>query len=114
MNRSTCDTSEAGKPHGAGFRPVGLVSLVLVALLLVFNASDWYAAQVLLPRYCGQPELALQRLAAVLTTNNPVGDGARRDHMVAAKLAFLVPREADEPQDVYLARVRDKLEQLCR
>lgn len=111
---STCDTSAAGEPHGAGFRPVGLVLFVLVALLLVFNTSDWYAAQVLLPRYCQQPELALQRLAAVVATSSPVGAAARRDHMIAAKLAFLVPRTADEAQDVYLARVRGQLEQLCR
>ena len=110
---ASCETSAPDESHGAGFRPLGLVIFVLAALVLVFNAGDWYAAQILLPRYCQQPELAVQRLAAVLATNNPVDEGARRDHMIAAKLAFLVPRTVDEPQEVYLTRVRNQLEQSC-
>jgi len=97
-----------------GFRPVGLVLTALAALLLVSFASRWYAGQVSLPRYCEQPELALQRLAAVMSQDKPAGDGARRDYVVAAKLEFLVPPASDEPLEVYLERVRRQLEQQCR
>lgn len=99
---------------GSGFHPVRLVLVVLAALLLVSFASDWYVGQVSLPRYCQQPELALRRLAAVMTENKPAGEEARREYIVAAKLEVLVPRTADEPLDAYLQRVRRRLEQQCK
>ena len=99
---------------GSRFQPLRLVLVALSALLLVSFASRWYAGQVSLPRYCEQPEVVLQRLAAVITENTPAGDGARRDYIVAAKLEFLVPPSADEPSDAYLRRVRRLLERQCR
>lgn len=99
---------------GPGFRPVRLVLVVLAALLLVSFASNWYAGQVSLPRYCQQPELALQRLAAIISENRPLGAESRREYMVAAKLEFLVPRVSDEPLEAYLQRVRHQLAQQCR
>ena len=89
-----------------GFQPLGLVLTVLAVLLLVSFASRWYAGRVSLPRYCEQPELALERLAAVLGEKRPAGEGARRDYVIAAKLEFLVPPGSDEPPDAYLRRVR--------
>ena len=99
---------------GAGLQPVRLVLVVLAALLLVSFASDWYAGQVSLPRYCQQSEIVLQRLAAIVSDSRPAGEGERRDYVAAAKLEFLVPRTADEPPDAYLQRVRRRLEQQCR
>jgi hypothetical protein len=99
---------------GPGFQPVRLVLVAFAALLLVSFAGNWYAGQVSLPRYCDQPELVLQRLAAIITENRPAGEEARRDYIVAAKLEFLVPPTADEPLDAYLQRVRSRLEQQCR
>jgi hypothetical protein len=96
-----------------GLAPLRLVLVVFLALLLISVASDWYAAQVALPRYCEQAELVLQRLAAVLTEDRPAGDGAHRDYIVAAKLQFLVPRDSDEALDAYLQRLRYRLEQQC-
>lgn len=99
---------------GPGFQPVRLVLAVFAALLLVSFLGHWYAGQVSLPRYCDQPELVLQRLAAIITEKRPAGEEARRDYIVAAKLKFLVPPTADEPLDAYLQRVRRRLEQQCR
>ena len=96
------------------FRPVRLVLVVLTILLLVSFASRWYAGQVSLPRYCQQPELVLQRIAAIITEKKPAGEGARRDYIVAAKLKFLMPSTADEPLDAYLMRLRRQLEVQCR
>lgn len=95
------------------FQPVRLVLVVFVILLLIFYANLWYAAQVSLPRYCQQPGLVLQRLAAIDSENRPAGDKSRRDYIVAAKLEFLVPARADEPMDAYLLRLRALLEENC-
>lgn len=106
-------TALAGS-KGPGFHAIRLMSAAFAALLLVSLASHWYAGQVSLPRYCEQPEIALQQLAAVLSETRPAGEGPRRDYVVAAKLEFLVPPASDEPPDVYLRRVRRLLEQQCR
>lgn len=109
------DPAEAlAESTGSGFKPVRLVLVVFALLLLISFASHWYAGQVSLPRYCEQPELVLQRLAAIMTENRPAGEEARRDYVVAAKLEFLVPPAADEPLDAYLQRVRRRLERQCR
>ena len=96
------------------FQPVRLVLVALIILLLVFYASRWYAEQVSLPRYCQQPELVLQRLAAINSESSPAGDNSRRDYIVAAKLEFLVPARADESVDAYLLRLKAQLEENCR
>jgi len=96
------------------FHPFLLVFVVLVALLLVFRAGDWYAGQVALPRYCEQQELMLRHLASINTQHRPAGDLSRRDFIVAAKLEFLLPRMADEPVDAYIRRLRTQLEAQCR
>jgi hypothetical protein len=113
MSAPMPDQPAPAEPMGAEFRPVRVVLVVFAALLLVSFASHWYAGEVSLPRYCQQPELALQRLAAVITENRPAGEEARLDYIVAAKLEFLVPPTADEPLDAYLQRVRRRLERQC-
>ena len=97
-----------------GFHPVRLVLVVLVALLVVFRASDWYAGQVSVPRYCEQQELMLQHLLSINTQKRPAGENARRNYIVAAKLEFLLPRMADEPLDAYVSRLRTQLDEQCR
>jgi hypothetical protein len=98
---------------GPGFRPVRLVMVVLAVLLLIFIAGGWYMERASLLRYCHQPELALQRLAAVVTSDRPAREQPTYEYVVAAKLEFLVPRAADEPVEHYLRRVRIRLEQEC-
>ena len=114
MSASMHDKPAPAEQIGPGFQPVRLVLAVFAALLFLSFAGDWYVGQVSLPRYCQQPELVLQRLAAIITENRPAGDEARRDYVVAAKLEFLVPRTGDEPLDAYLHRLRRRLEQQCR
>ena len=87
---------------------------VLAALSLIPLANGWYARRVALPRYCQQPELALQRIVAVIKEKRPAGDGPRRDYIVATKLLHLVPRTVDEPFDTYLQRMRHRLQHECR
>ena len=96
-----------------GFRPIRLVLAVLILLTMIFFASRWYATTVSIPRYCAQPDIALQRLAAVLSEEKPAGDGPRRAYVVAAKLGFLLPAQADETVDAYLRRLRDHLHREC-
>jgi len=108
------DPSLLAEPITPGIRPVRLVLAVLTVLLLISFVSQWHAGQVSLPRYCQQPELALQRLAEIITKIRPAGEGDRRDYIVAAKLEFLVPQAANEPLDAYLMRLRRQLEVQCR
>ena len=113
MSSPMHDSRSFAKPITGGFQPMRLLLVVLAALLLVSFASNWYAAQVSLPRYCQDPDLALQRLAAINSENGPDDDKSRRDYMVAAKLEFLVPRAADESIDAYLLRLRHRLKEQC-
>lgn len=108
------DTPSSVEFVAPAFKPVRLILVVFAVLLLIFYASDWYAAQVSLPRYCQQPELVLQRLAAINTENRPAGDRARRDYIVVAKLEFLLPARSDEKVDDYLLRLKTLLEEKCR
>jgi len=101
------------EPSGIGFSPAYLLLSVFVVLSTIFVASRWYATTVSIPRYCAQPELALQRLAAVLAEDKPAGDGPRRDFIVAAKLGFLLPSRHDETPQAYLRRLRKHLEREC-
>lgn len=110
LSSHTSSPSEDSVPV---FKPVRLLLAVFALLMIIFYASRWYAEQVSVPRYCQEPELVLQRLAAINTQNRPAGDGSRRDFIVAAKLEFLLPAKADEPVVEYLLRLRMKLEQEC-
>lgn len=102
------------EPPSTRFHAVPLLLVALAALVVIFWASDWYAGRVSLPRYCNQSELTLQRLAAINTESRPAGDRSRRDYIVAAKLEFLLPRQADEPLQAYIARLKAQLVEHCR
>ena len=110
MNQ-TAPSDETANP---AFRPLRLVLSVFVILVLISLASHWYASRISMSRYCQQPEIMLEHLAAVITEERPAGDGARREYIVAAKLEFLVPRNTDEPLAAYLQRLRKRLEIQCR
>lgn len=91
-----------------------MVLFVAAALLLVFAASDWYVDRVSLPRYCQQQQSVLLRLAEIVSADSAFGAATRHDYLLAAKLAFLVPRDSDEPQAAYLERVRRRLQEQCK
>ena len=88
------------------FRPLRLVMVILLLVLGLSFAAQWYARQVTLPRYCDHPEQALLHVEQLLTERRPAGDGARKPYVIAARLTFLVPRQHDEPLADYLASVR--------
>lgn len=113
-NRELTEVDTAGAARGKPFNPLRVIVPVLAALLAVSAFSQWYAHSVSLPRYCDDPAHALAHLERTLSENRPADDGSRRPYIVAAKLLFLVPREADEAQAPYLERVRHQLQAQCR
>jgi len=104
----------SGQKPGRAFNPVPLIVTTLVLLLLIGQLAIWYGSQVSVPRYCDDRPGTLQRLREVLTEERPAGDGARRLHLIAAKLLFLVPRRSGETLDDYLGRVEVSVESQCR
>ena len=108
------NSSQIVEPVVSGFpwRPfVVLVAVLLVAITLL---ARQYRAEVSLPRYCAEPEHALELLQRVISERRPAGDGTRRPYLIAAKLLFLVPRQPDEPEAIYLDRVALHIEAACR
>lgn len=88
-----------------------------VAMLLIFDAAEWYADNSTLPRYCENPADTVEHVREILTSRTPVaGDStgdSRRSYLVAAKLIFLVPREDAEPMQAYLTRLRGRISETC-
>lgn len=98
------------------FRPLPLIITVLLLLLGISLANQWYASNIAMPRYCDDPIQTLERVKQLLNEQKPADDSfeSRRPYIVAAKLLFLVPRDGDENQSDYLRRVQQHLEQQCR
>ncbi len=96
------------------FRPLRLVAVVLVIMLVISAAAQWYARSVTLPRYCQDPVQTLARVRELLTERRPAGDGDRKPYIIAARLTFLIPREGDEPLDAYLERLQRHIDRQCR
>ena len=88
--------------------------VVLLVMLLISLWARWYGQQVSLPRYCDDPQAAILHLEKVLSDKRPAGDEARRPYIVAAKILFLLPRDTNESQPAYLARVRTHIQDTCR
>jgi len=102
--------------NGSTF-PIGkifpFVAVVVLLMLSVSSAIEWYANEVSLPRYCGDPEEALRYLEADLRDERPAGEESRRPYLIAAKLIFLVPRDGDESIPEYLDRVELEIRSRC-
>jgi len=98
------------------FRLWPLIVGVLLMLLGISLANQWYAQNVAMPRYCEDPVQTLERVRRLLTEKTPADDNfeSRRPFIVAAKLLFLVPRTGDEDEAAYLLRIQQHLEQQCR
>jgi hypothetical protein len=95
------------------FRPLRLVLVILVILLGISGAAQWYSRHVTMPRYCEDPGSILERVHRLLTEQEPAGDGDRKPYIIAARLTFLIPRESDETIDHYLGRLQRHIEQQC-
>jgi len=93
---------------------IAIVFIVTAAvLLLTFSAAQQYAEQSAIPRYCADKANVLERVRTILTKGEPVGDGAKRPFIVAAKLIFLVPQKDSETVTGYLERLQRHLDKVC-
>ncbi len=107
----------ASSSRGRGATPLHLVAGFAVAalvLIAVFDAAEWYAERVSIPRYCESPEATLERVRETLSQQRPASDASTRPYVVAAKLIYLVPREDGESLEGYLARLRVRIAETCR
>ena len=85
-----------------------------VAMLLIFDAAEWYADNSALPRYCESPADTVEHVREILSNAEPTEGTSKRPYVVAAKLIFLVPREDAEPLQSYLERLRGRISESCR
>ncbi len=85
-----------------------------VAMLLIFDAAEWYADESALPRYCENPAGTAEHVREILSSAAPMSGKSKRPYVVAAKLIFLVPREDAEPMQSYLARLQGRISETCR
>jgi hypothetical protein len=107
MNRG-----EESSPE-APFHPIRLILVILALLVSISFAAQWYSRNITMPRYCEYSDDILLKVRDVLTQRTPAGTGDRKPWIIAARLTFLVPREADEPLESYLNRLQRHLDQQC-
>ena len=93
-------------PVAPRFNPLKIIIPVLLALLSVSLMSQWYANNISLPRYCENPQKALQSLRGLMDESMALRDEQRRQNMIAAKLLFLHPQQSEESSEDYLQRLR--------
>ncbi|HHL45099.1 MAG TPA: hypothetical protein ENJ24_00860 [Gammaproteobacteria bacterium] len=96
-----------------GFRLLPVIIVVTAVLLIIPVWLNWYSAAVSLPRYCTDPQQTLTHLQQILTEPRPAGEESRRPYLIAAKLLFLLPRQADESTEAYLRRVENYFQSRC-
>ena len=85
-----------------------------VAMVLIFDAAEWYADTAALPRYCENPAAAVEHVREILSSAEPLAGDSKRPYVIAAKLIFLVPREDAEPLQSYLSRLRRRISESCQ
>ncbi len=111
------DQADASSLHlgrGALFRlAVGFVAAALI-LTGIFDAAEWYAGQVSISRYCGNPDATLELVREILSEQRPASEGSTRPYVVAAKLIYLIPQKDGESLENYLARLRLSIAESCR
>jgi len=95
------------------FKPLQVIGFVAVLFIGISLWTNWYTQQVSLPRYCNNIAETMINLKKVMTEKRPAGDGTRIPYLIAAKLIFIVPRLSEEPEAVYLSRVRAHIDREC-
>ena len=96
------------------FRPMKMVLVVLLIVLGISGAAQWYSSNITLPRYCNNPVQVLEHVRRLLTEREPAGDGERKPYIIAARLTFLIPRESNEGLEEYLNRLKQHIDTQCR
>lgn len=97
----------------AEFKPLRLLMLVFVIIFLLSQWIAWYSKNVSLPRYCDNPKQTLGYLEKIINEEQPSGDEARKPYLIAAKILYLIPRQSNEPSDIYLNRIHNQLLSEC-
>ncbi len=97
----------------ARFRALPFITVILIIILFISQAIQWYSQSVTLPRFCEDPELAIHNLQEIITLRSPAGKQSRRPYIIAAKLIYLIPQQADESVQNYIHRVRRELNRRC-
>ena len=95
------------------FNPLKIIIPVLLALLSISLMAQWYANNIILPRYCEDPQKALQSLRELMDESSQLKHQQRRQNMIAAKLLFLHPQQSDESSENYLQRLRYLIQSEC-
>ncbi len=108
-----CKHSTLHLQQPAHFRPVRLIVVILIILLSISFAAQWYGRNITMPRYCRDPAGVLERVHKVLTQEEPAGDGDRKPYIIAARLTFLVPRDSNEQLRAYMQRLQQHINQQC-
>ncbi len=109
------DTDNKTEFKAPGFKPLRFIFFILLIMLFISQAIQWYSTSVTLPRFCEDPELALHNLQQIISQRTPTGDTreARRPYIIAAKLIYLIPQQSDETDQHYIQRVRTELSRMC-
>jgi hypothetical protein len=97
------------------FKPLPLIIIILVIMLSISQAIQWYSTSITLPRFCHDPEKALHHLEEIINSSHLTTNSreTRRPYIIAAKLIYLIPQQANETNEHYLYRVRIELSQRC-
>lgn len=103
----------ANKDRGVWMHAVRILAATALVMLLVNLWAGRHAEQTAIPRYCENPGETLHHLERLLVEEQPAGEESRRPYIIAAKLIFLVPRQAEEDVPAYLARLRAHLAEVC-
>lgn len=96
-----------------GRHALRILAATAAVMLLVNLWAERHAEQAAIPRYCENPEETLLHLERILQEQQPAGEESRRPYIIAAKLMFLVPRQAEEDVSAYLTRLRAHLAEVC-
>ena len=107
------ETNIQNQETRGNFRPLRMILAILLLLVGISFAAQWYSRNVTMPRYCEYSADLLDRVRQVLTEQTPAGSGDRKPYIIAARLTFLVPRKPDEPLNTYLSRLQRHVEQQC-
>ncbi|MDX2507728.1 MAG: hypothetical protein QNL62_25085 [Gammaproteobacteria bacterium] len=108
------DAPDTAEFQATTFKPLRFIIIILFIIVFISQAIKWYSHSVTLPRFCADPELALHHLEQIVSQRTPAGNASRRPYIIAAKLIYLVPQQANEPVKDYIHRVRSNLNQRCR
>jgi len=88
-------------------------AVTAITMVLIFRFAGWRAENALLPRYCEDPRASIEYVRRIVEDGGPQEGEKRRPYIIAAKLIFLVPQQADEPAEAWMGRIEQRLSERC-